>query len=391
MNLDLNDDQQLLFETVDSAVGRDYTMGGRASATSSDLGWNARTWSTLTELGLTGLTIDEDHGGVGAGPVELYASLQAIGRHAATEPLLDGVALPGWIITDLGDATQQKELLGALAAGETTIAVAHAEPGRAWDAAPSTTATAADDGTVTITGVKAPVLHADQASHLLVTVVDGDGRTQVALVETSAAGISRADGRTADWSHASQVTFTDASGVLLGDGSADAAGSLRSAFARARIAITGEAVGLMESGLKLTVEYLKTRKQFGVPLSTFQALVHRAADLYAQVELARSMALRATAIAEAVATGAADADILTETADDAFVFVGDAAIAVAEEIVQLHGGIGMTYESEVGHHAARLVWITATLGGVEAARRRAVASDAVLRAPSALLNNADAA
>ncbi len=119
--------------------------------------------------------------------------------------------------------------------------------------------------------------------------------------------------------------------------------------------------------------------------------MHRAADLYAQVELARSMALRATAIAEAVGTGAADAGILTETADDAFVFVGDAAIAVAEEIVQLHGGIGMTYESEIGHHAARLVGIAATLGGVEAARRRAIASDAVLRAPSALLNNADAA
>ncbi|MGJ0119532.1 acyl-CoA dehydrogenase family protein [Williamsia sp. MIQD14] len=391
MNLDLNDDQQLLFETVDSAVGRDYTMGGRASATSSDLGWNARTWSTLTELGLTGLTIDEDHGGVGAGPVELYASLQAIGRHAATEPLLDGVALPGWLITDLGDPTQQKELLGALAAGEATIAVAHAEPGRAWDAAPATTVTSQDDGSVTITGVKAPVAHADQASHLLVTAVDSDGRTQVAVVESSTSGVARADGRTADWTHASQVTFTDVQGVLLGDGTADVTAALRSAFARARIALTGEAVGLMESGLTLTVEYLKSRKQFGVPLSTFQALVHRAADLYAQVELARSMALYATATAEAVANGTADSDVLTSTADDAFVFVCDAAIGVAEEIVQLHGGIGMTYESEIGHHAARLVGITATLGGVEAARRRAVASDTVLRAPSALLNNADAA
>ncbi|MGU3292443.1 acyl-CoA dehydrogenase family protein [Williamsia sp. M5A3_1d] len=389
MNLDYNDDQQLLFETVDSAVGRDYTMGGRASATSSNLGWNARTWSTLTELGLTGLTIDEDHGGVGAGPVELYASLQAIGRHAATEPLLDGVAMPGWVITDLATPTQAKELLGALAAGETTIAVAHAEPGRAWDAAPAVTV--ADDGTATVSGVKAPVAHADQASHLLVTAVDADGRTQVVLVDSDASGVTRADGRTADWTHASQVTFTQASGVLLGDGTADAASALRSAFAKARIAITGEAVGLMESGLSMTVDYLKTRKQFGVPLSTFQALVHRAADLYAQVELARSMALYATATAEAVANGTADVDVLTSTADDAFVFVCDAAIGVAEEIVQLHGGIGMTYESEIGHHAARLVGLTATLGGLEAARRRAVAADTVLRAPSALLNNADAA
>lgn len=391
MNLDLNDDQQLLFDTVDSAVGRDYTMGGRANATTSDLGWNARTWSTLAELGLTGLTIDEDHGGVGAGPVELYASLQAIGRHAATEPLLDGVASPGWVISALGDPTQQKELLGALAAGESVIAVAHAEPGRAWDAAPATTVTVADDGTVTVSGVKAPVAQADQASHLLVTAIDADGRTRVVLVESGVAGITRADGRTADWSHASQVTFTDAVGVLLGDGTADAGTALRTTFARARIAVTGEAIGLMESGLRLTVEYLKSRKQFGVPLSTFQALVHRAADLYAQVELARSMALYATATAEAVANGTADTEVLASTADDAFVYVCDAATAVAEEIVQLHGGIGMTYESEVGHHAARLVGITATLGGVEAARRRAVTADTVLRAPSALLNNADAA
>ncbi|GGF34892.1 acyl-CoA dehydrogenase family protein [Williamsia phyllosphaerae] len=392
MNLDLNDDQQLLFDTVHAAVGRDYGTGGRAAATSTELGWNQRVWDTLAEMGLIGLTIADEHGGSGAGPVELYATLEAIGRHAATEPLLDGVVLPAWLIAALGTPTQAKELLGALAAGEFTVAVAHAEPTRAWDAAPAVTVTVHDDGTATVSGVKSPVLHADQAQKLLVTVTDTDGRTHVVIVDSDSAGITRTDGRTSDWTHASQVAFEQTPAVLLGDTpeQSDVVGALHSAFAQARIAVTGEAIGLMEAGLTQTVDYLKSRKQFGVPLSSFQALVHRAADLYAQVELARSMALRATAVAEAVTAENTEGVDLRETADDAFVYVCDAATTVAEEIIQLHGGIGMTYESEVGHHAARLIGLTAGFGGVSAARRRAVASDTVLRAPSALLNNADA-
>ncbi|MDT8912567.1 acyl-CoA dehydrogenase family protein [Amycolatopsis sp. PS_44_ISF1] len=384
MNLEFNEDQRLLFETVDAAVGRGYPAGGRAAATGTGLGWNAKVWSTLGELGLTGLTVAEDHDGVGAGPVEVYATLEAMGKHAAAEPLLDGVFLPSWLIAALGTAEQAKQLLPELAGGGTTIAVAHAEPGRPWGAARAVTATAAG----TLTGVKAPVRHADQAGRLLVTATAEDGRTQVYLVDAGAEGSTRTDGRSADWSHASQVEFADTPAVLLGTGEADAAAGLATAFARARVAVTGEAIGLMETGLALTVEYLKTRKQFGVPLASFQALVHRAADLYAKVELARSMALWATAALEARDNGA-EVD-LGSVADDAFVFVADAATTAAEEIVQLHGGIGMTYESEVGHHAARLTAITESFGGVDAARRRALASDALLDPPSALLNNAEA-
>jgi hypothetical protein len=385
MNLEFNEDQRLLFETVDAAVGRGYPAGGRAAATSTELGWNDKVWSTLGELGLTGLTIAEDLDGVGAGPVEVYATLEAMGKHAAAEPLLDGVFLPSWLIAGLGTAEQAKQLLPELASGGTTIAVAHAEPGRPWGTARAVSAS----GAGLLTGVKSPVRHADQAGRFLVTATDEGGRPQVYLVDAAAEGITRTDGRSADWSHASQVEFAGTPAVQLGSGDADAAAVLRTAFARARVAVTGEAVGLMETGLALTVEYLKTRKQFGVPLATFQALVHRAADLYAKVELARSMALWATAAVEARDNGA-DVD-LAALADDAFVFVADAATTAAEEIVQLHGGIGMTYESEVGHHSARLIAITESFGGISAARRRALASDALLQPPSALLNNAEAA
>ncbi|MBB3663042.1 hypothetical protein FB384_001946 [Prauserella sediminis] len=388
MNLEFNEDQALLFETVDSAVGRGYAAGGRAEATGSELGWNEGVWRTLAEMGITGLTITGEHGGADAGPVEVYATLEALGKHAAAEPLLDGVFLPSWLITAVGTDEQAKQLLPALAEGTQTVAVAHAEPGRPWNATPSVTATRRADGSVTLAGVKAPVRHADQASSLLVTASDSDGTTGVYVVEAGAEGITRADGRSADWSRASQVTFVDTPATPLGTSGADVAAALAAAFARARVAVLAEAVGLMESALTLTVEYLKNRKQFGVPLSTFQALVHRAADLYAHVELARSMALWATATVEA-ADGGADVD-LAAIADDAFVFVGDTATAVAEEAVQLHGGIGMTYEAEVAHQAARLTAITESFGGVAAARRRAVASESALRAPSALLNNSGA-
>ncbi|RJQ83670.1 acyl-CoA dehydrogenase family protein [Amycolatopsis panacis] len=380
MNLEFTDDQRLLFETVDQAVGRGYPAGGRAAATGSELGWSDQVWQTLGELGLTGLTVSADHDGAGAGPVEVYASLAAMGKHAAAEPLLDGVYLPSWLIAGLGTAEQAGQLLPQLAAGSTTIAVAHAEPGRPWGLAPATTGAA--DGS--LTGVKSPVRNADQADRFLVTAADETGRTGVYLVEATAGGITRADGRAADWGHTSRVEFAGTPAARLGDGAADAA--LRTAFSRARVAITAEAIGLMEAGLAMTVEYLKTRKQFGVPLATFQALVHRAVDVYSRVELARSMALWATAVIEAHDNGG-EVD-LPGTADDAFVFVADVATAVAEEIVQLHGGIGMTYESEVAHHAARLIAITESFGGVSSARRRAIASEALLVAPSALLGNA---
>ncbi|WP_020494720.1 acyl-CoA dehydrogenase family protein [Sciscionella marina] len=385
MNLEFNEDQRLLFETVDAAVGRGYQAGGRAEATDSELGWNAEVWNTLAELGLMGLAVSGDHGGVGAGSVELYATLEALGKHAAAEPLLDGVVLPSWLIAALGTEEQAKKLLPALAEGSTTIAFAHAEPGRSWGAAPTVTAAAAADGSVALSGVKSPVRQADQAGSFLVTALDGN-TTRVYLVAADAPGVQRTEGRGADWSHAAQLEFSGTPATLLGTAGTDTTDILGTVFARARVAVLGEAVGLMETGLGKTVEYLKNRKQFGVPLSTFQALVHRAADLYARVELARSMALWATATVEAYDNGA-EVDLGT-AADDAFVFVGEAATEAAEEIVQLHGGIGMTYEAEVAHHAARLIAITESFGGLTAARRRAVGAETALSAPSALLDNA---
>lgn len=377
MDLTLNEDQEAFGASVTDALARKYTPDFRAACAASDTGWDAGVYSTLAEIGLAALTIDEDHDGLDAGAGEVYAALYALGQHAAVEPFLDGVYLPSWLI---GHAAQGSDLLSALAAGEATAALAHSEPRRVWDAVPMTQATGSGNG-VTLSGTKTAVAHGDQASHYLVTAT-GDAGFGVYLVAADADGISRADGRAADWTRSSVVTFENSAATLIGSCGDAARAAFDAAVARARVAVLAEAVGLMDRASTITIDYLKSRKQFGVTLSTFQALVHRAADLYAEVELARSVALWATASLERDGEAETDDIDLIGTADDAYVYIANAARVVAEEVVQLHGGIGMTYETPISHFATRLTTISQVYGGISAARRRALASDSPLVTPS---------
>ncbi len=377
MDLTLNEDQDAFGKSVQDALGRTYTAEFRGNSAASDTGWDPKMYSTLTEIGLSALTIDEDHDGLDAGAGEVYAAMYALGQNAAIEPFLDGVYLPSWLLRG-NDGAQVDDALSCLAGGEAIAAVAHAEPGKVWDAAQTTTAAATGDS-VTLSGTKTGVAHADQAAWFLVTA-SGDDGFGVYLVTGDATGITRKDGRTADWTRASRVTFADTPAVLLGGAGELGRRVFDDSIARARIALAAEAVGLMDRSSAITIGYLKSRKQFGVTLSSFQALVHRASDLYAEVELARSVALWATASLERDAE-AGDTDV-TATADDAFVYLAQAARLVAEEVVQLHGGIGMTFETPISHYAARLTTIGQSYGGVGAARRRVLKSDSPLQTPS---------
>lgn len=375
MNLEPNNEQRLLAQSVESVLASKYVPGFRADVVQSELGWSAEVFGELAELGVTGLNVAEDAGGVGAGATEVYVTLAALGKSVAVEPLLDGVYLPAWILGEL----ESVRGLESLAAGESIVAVAHAEPQRDWDLAPTVSTRSQDSATV-LSGVKSPVLHADNADSFLVTAVDEAGEFGIYSVDAAAVGLTRVDGRTTDWRHASEVTFTDTPAELVARGD-DAKNAFDVAIAKARIAVLGEAVGAMDTGLAQVVEYLRSRKQFGVPLAMFQALVHRAADLYAEIELARSTALWATAKSEEHESDPS-VDVLA-VADDAFVFVAGAARLAAEEIVQLHGGIGMTFESPVSHVAARLTGITQAFGGVSATRRRAMARPTATATPHA--------
>jgi alkylation response protein AidB-like acyl-CoA dehydrogenase len=305
-------------------------------------------------MGVLGLPFAEEYGGMGAGPVEVAVVAEEIGRVLAPEPFVEAVVLAGGLVAAVGTDEQRAEILGALADGGCVPAVAHAEPGTRWsDAAGSVTATD-DDGRWRLTGVKAPVLNGARADLLVVSAVADDG-TGLFVVRPDADGLVRTGYRTHDGGRAATVTFDRTPAEPLGGSAADRTGAIRRALAEARIAYNHEAVGAMDTALRTSVDYLRTRKQFGVTLNKFQALTFRAADMYVSLELARSTALWATMVIDA------GGDVVS-AADRARLQVSRASRHIGQEAIQLHGGIGMTAEYKIGHYTSRLTAIDHVLG-----------------------------
>ncbi|OZG26304.1 acyl-CoA dehydrogenase [Williamsia sp. 1138] len=353
MDFEYNEEQTMLRDTTRDVLSKSYDLEKLRAVTDTDLGWSRDVWKSLGEIGILGLSFSEDDGGMGAGPEEISAVLGEFGRALAPEPLLDSVLIPGGLIADTGSAEQKAKYLPALASGELLAAYAHNEPGDRWPhAAVATSAAKSGDG-YTLTGRKNPVLHGDCADVLVVTA-RLDGEIRLFLVETDGAGVQRTNFRTHDSRRGAQVDLTDAPATLLE--SSDAAAAIVKAEVVAQVALCAEAVGAMEEALRLTTEYLKQRKQFGVPLAKFQTLTQRAADMYVLVELARSMSLYATVTL-------AEGDVDPIVASRAKLQICRSARKVAQEAIQMHGGIGITAEYPVGHYASRLLAIEHTLGG----------------------------
>ncbi|NMM83054.1 acyl-CoA dehydrogenase [Rhodococcus sp. SRB_17] len=354
MDFELNDEQTMLRDTTREVLSRSYDAEKRNAVSATEAGWSADVWKQLAELGLLGLPFAEADGGMGAGPVETMVVMTELGRALAPEPYLGGVLTPGGVIAAVGSADQRSRYLPLLSEGTALSAFAHAEPGTRWPATTvSTTATASTAGW-TINGVKNPVLQGDSADVVIVSAALPDGGTGLFLVDAEGAGVSRTTYTTHDGRRGAQFAFTDAAAEPLGEGS-DATAAIVEAEVRAQAALCAEAVGVMTEALRLTTEYLKQRKQFGVPLSKFQALTHRAADMYVTLELASSMSLYATM---SIADGVIDPVV----ASRAKLAVGRAAHQIGQEAIQMHGGIGMTAEYPVGHYVSRLVAIEHTLG-----------------------------
>ncbi|MGV9973591.1 acyl-CoA dehydrogenase family protein [Nocardia beijingensis] len=353
MDFDLTDEQVMLRDTVRDLLNRNYDAESRLKVVDSELGWSRDVWRQLAELGVLGLSFAEEDGGVGAGPVETMVVLEEVGRRLAPEPILDAVLIPGGLVAAAGSAEQRQRILPEVASGAKLLAFAHAEPGVRWPAAePATTATA-QGGSYTLTGVKNPVAHGDSADELVVSAALPEGGVGLFLVAPDATGVVRKSYRTVDGQRGAQLELTDAPAERLGE--ADAAGAIESVLTHAQASLCAESVGAMEEALRLTTDYLKQRKQFGVTLSKFQTLTQRAANMYVSLELARSMSLYATA---SLADGADDPVI----ASRARLQVGRAARHIGQEAIQMHGGIGVTAEYPVSHYVARLTAIERTLG-----------------------------
>jgi alkylation response protein AidB-like acyl-CoA dehydrogenase len=293
---------------------------------------------------------------MGAGPIEVGIVAQEIGRVLAPEPFLTSVVLAGGLVAAVGTDEQRAELLGALAAGESVLAFAHVEPGSRYaSSATAVTASRSGDGW-TVSGVKEPVPHGARADRLVVSAALPDGGTGLFLVSPDASGLSRTGYATFDGGRAARVALEATPATVLGSGG-DATAAIDAALDAARIAAANEAVGAMQFALDATSEYLKSRKQFGVPLKTFQALTFRAADMYVSLELATSVTAWATMVLAAGST-----EEVAEAAARAGLQVSRASRHVGQEAIQLHGGIAMTAEYSVGSYTSHLTALDHLLG-----------------------------
>lgn len=342
MDFDLTDEQQLLRD-----VTRDVLSRHDAARTQEEPGWSREVWGQLAEVGILGLGFDPTE----AGQIEAMVVLTEVGRRLAPEPVAQAALIPGGLIAELG-SDRQKEILDGVAAGETLLAFAHAEPGARVPSAEPATRAAQNGDAWTLTGRKNPVLAGDTADTVVVTAaLPGGG---VGLFVVDGAAVSRHPYRTFDGRRGAQLDFDATPAEPLGDGG-DAAEHVARTIIRFQSALCAEAVGAMEEALRLTTEYLTSRKQFGVPLSKFQTLTQRAADMYVSLELARSMNFYA---AMSIADGRFDPVVAARAKFQ----IGRSGRHIAQEAIQLHGGIGMTAEYPVGHYAARLTAIDNTFG-----------------------------
>jgi alkylation response protein AidB-like acyl-CoA dehydrogenase len=366
VDFNYDSEQNDLREAVRGLLARAYPDSEqRRAVVAAEPGFDEKTWSRLAEMGLTGLPFDEADGGMGAGPVEVAIVAEEIGRVLAPEPFIEAVVLAGGLVASVGTEVQRGDVLGALAEGGLVPAFAHAEPKARWSASASgVTAVRAGDSW-TLSGVKEPVPNGARADLLVVSAAI-DGGTGLFLVRADAEGLTRTGYRNHDGTRSAHVRLENTPAEPLGRGG-DQTPAIERALAEARIAYAHEALGAMDTALRITAEYLKTRKQFGVTLNKFQALTFRAADMYVSLELARSIALWASMVQEA------GGDVV-QAADRARLQVSRAGRHIGKEAIQLHGGIGMTAEYSVGHYTSRLTAIDHLLGDGDWALGRLAAS-----------------
>jgi alkylation response protein AidB-like acyl-CoA dehydrogenase len=350
MDFDPTDEQRMLAETVNSLLDKRYDPASRLKLLDSEPGWSRDLWQQYAQLGLLGLTFDEQYDGAGMGGAELATVMESFGRALVLEPFFATVVLGGTLVSQAGTPEQKAAILPKVAAGELLLAFASAEPGTRWSQTDiATTAVRSGDGDAgadewRISGEKIAVLGADSADTLIVSAVTPDG-IGLFLVDASDASIDAY--ALQDGQRGGDVLLANAPARLLGT-STNAIDHISTVIDVATAALCAESIGICERMLWMTVDYLKTRVQFGRPIAVFQALQFRAADMYVALEQARSMALLARLSLEDE-----DRSARQRTVRAAKIQVDLSSRQIGQESIQLHGGIGMTMEYPVGHYFKR--------------------------------------
>ena len=367
MNFDSSEEQRLLAASIERFVARDYGFEARRRIVASPDGYSRAIWKTFADLGLTALSIPAEHGGLGGRAADLANVMEAIGRALIVEPFL-ATALASRLVTRSGSIEQQKELLPAIAAGDLLVAFAHAEVDARYDLAHVATRARKTSGGFALDGDKRVVLHAPCARMLVVSArLDGDDADPEGIglfvVNADAPGISMSRYRTLDELPAADVELGDVrvpAEARIG-GPSSALPVIEDAVDYATALVCAEAVGAIGYANDATLDYLKTREQFGVAIGSFQALQHRMVDMAIEHEQAKSMASLACAAVDADGDAAQRKRVVSA----AKVRVADACRRVSQESIQLHGGIGMSDELKISHTFRRLTMIAQQFGDAD--------------------------
>ncbi len=364
MDFDLSDEQRLLKDSVDRMIANRYGFEARKGYRAAPEGWSREIWAQFAEIGLLGLPFTEEQGGFGGGPVDTAMVMEACGRALVVEPYFATIVACGALLRYAASDAQLQALVPGIAAGERVLAYAQIERQSRNSLNDVATRAERDGDGWRITGDKSLVLHGDSADTLLVTArTAGEHRERrgigLFLVQADAPGVTRRGYPTQDGMRAAEIGLVNAPAEALGD-PAEALPVLERANDEMLAALCAEAVGVMDAMHAMTVDYMKTRKQFGRAIGDNQALQHRAVDMYVSLEQARSMALYATMMAS-------EQDPLERqrAMHAAKVQIGRSGRHIGQEAVQLHGGIGVTMEYAVGHHFKRMTMIERGFGDTD--------------------------
>ena len=367
MDFSFTDEQALLADSVERFVRNDYPFEARQKLVRSELGYSADNWRTFAELGWLGIPFSEADGGYAGGAVDSMILMERFGQGLVVEPYLASIVLAGGALKHAGSPEQKAEWLKGLMDGSSQGALAFAEPQGRFNLADVVTSARATGSGWRLDGYKCVVMNGPGADFFVVSArTDGDQRDEkgvsLFVVPADAPGISRRDYPTVDGFRASEVSFEAVAlenGALLGEPGAGYP-VLERVIDEGILAVGSEAVGCMEVLYKDTVEYCKTREQFGQPIGKFQVLQHRMVDMFMEHEQSKSlMYMAAMRMDEGY-------DAQAKKAVSAFkVQAGKSGRFVAQSAVQLHGGMGMTDELRVGHYFKRLTMIDTLFGNVD--------------------------